>query len=170
MKRTVLGLFKSLHQAERALREIENSGYANSQISLVIKNSPAAGQKFNEEYAAEISGDPKLGLLHDFDGFFVQANSIEVPDTGTVSAGGPLAGALIQGDKSIAQALTYYGVDTDRAFEVEKAVNQGQILVVIETESAKANKVANILDGYGAHDVAKWSRTIDKPMRTRSVD
>lgn len=158
MKKTVIGLFKSMHQVERALREIENSGYANSQISLVVKNSPAAGQLFNEEYAAEVTGDPALGLLHDFDSFLVQANNIEVPDIGTVSAGGPMAGALIQGDKSVSQALTYYGVDTDRAMTVENYVKDGQILAVIETESTKANKVSNILDGYGAHGVEKWSK------------
>jgi len=164
LKRTVVGLFKAMHQAERALREIENSGYANSQISLAVKNSPDTGQRLNEEYAAEISGDPALGLLHDFNGFLVQANNIEVPDTGKVSAGGPLAGALIQGDKSISQALTYYGVDTNRAMAIEDYVNKGYILVVVETESSKTNKVANILDGYGAHGVEKWSKTIDKPL------
>lgn len=168
MKRTVVGLFKSLHQAERALREIENSGYANSQISLLLRNSPETGRHFNEEYAAEVSADPALGLLHDFDGFLVQANNIEVSELGMVSAGGPLAGALIQGDKSLSQALTYYGVDTDRAIAVEDLVREGQVLTVIETESNKANKVANILDGHGAHGVEKWSKSINKPLIPRS--
>ncbi len=163
MKRTVVGLFKSMHQAERALREIENSGYANSQISMVVKNSPSTGQQYNEEYAAEISGDPSLGLLHDFNGLLVQANNIEVTDFGTVSAGGPVAGALLQGDKSIAQTLGYYGVNNDRAMEIENHVMQGDILVVLETEAAKANKVANIIEGYGAHGVEKWNKNTGKP-------
>lgn len=143
MRRTVIGVFKSLEQAEKALREIEALGYANNQISVVVN---------------------KDGILHNFDGFLVQADNIELPEIGTVIAGGPLAGALIQGDKSLAEALSYYGVSGERGAQIENLVDEGWVLAVIETNNAKAGEVANILNGYGAHRVEKWSKSINKPL------
>ncbi|MHB9094314.1 MAG: hypothetical protein ACYC21_06550 [Eubacteriales bacterium] len=163
MRRTVVGLFKSLSQAERALTEIETSGYANNQISLVVKNIPGLNNSKGD--GEEISGVPYNGVLHDFDGFLVQAGGIDLPVVGNVNAGGPLAGALIQRDKSLAESLTYYGVNSKRAAQIENFVNDGYILAVIETNNSKAAEVANLLNGYGAHNVEKWSKTIDKPLK-----
>lgn len=165
MRRTVLGVFKSIHQAERALSEIETSGYANNQISVVVKKPYGLNTNINEEYAEEITGMPSSGVLHDFDSFLVQADNIELPSIGTVTAGGPLAGALLQGDKGLAESLTYYGVSPERATQMENFVNEGYVLTAIETNSTKSNEVANLLNGYGAHMVEKWSTTIDKPLR-----
>lgn len=165
LRRTITGLFKSLTQANRALREIETSGFANNQISLVIKKDLNHDFKTNVEYAEEITGDPSIGILHDFDSFLVQADNIELPEVGTVTAGGPLAGALIQGDKSLVEALTYYGVSRDRSEQIENFVNKGYALAVVETNNSKASKVANVLNGYGAHHVEKWSESIDKPLK-----
>lgn len=145
MRRTVIGLFKSLEQAERALREIENKGYANNQISLVVKKDPESHLDFND--------------------FLVQADNIDLPDIGNVTAGGPLAGALVQGDKSLAESLTYYGIGGERAASVENFVHEGYVLAVIETNNEKASAVANILEGQGAHNVEKWSKFSDKPLR-----
>ncbi|MDT3700410.1 MAG: hypothetical protein RO469_13440 [Thermincola sp.] len=144
MRRTVIGLFKSLEQAEKALREIENEGFANNQISLVVKKDPDSHLDFND--------------------FLILAENINLPNVGNVTAGGPLAGALIQGDKSLAESLSYYGVGGERPFEVEKFVNQGYVLAVIETNNEKASQVANVLEGQGAHHVEKWSKSIDKPL------
>ena len=142
MRRTVIGLFKSLDQAERAISEIEMAGLANNQISLVAKRD----------------------LAHT-DGFLVQADNINLPFVGNVTAGGPLAGALIQGDKSLAESLTYYGVGGERTAQIENYVNDGFILAVVETNASKASEVANLLSGYGAHNVEKWSKSIDKPLK-----
>ncbi len=165
MRRTVIGVFKSMHQAERALSQIETEGYANSQISLVIKKQHEPNFSNNMEYAEEITGDPSIGMLHDFDSFLVQADAIDLPGIGSVMAGGPLAGALIQGDKTLAAALTYYGVGGERAAEIENFVDDGYVLAVIETNSTKSGEVANLLSGYGAHLVEKWSKTIEKPLK-----
>lgn len=163
MRRTVLGLFKSLHQAERALKEIEASGFANNQISLVAKKVPGPPEKF--DYGETTLGNITSGVLHDFDGFLVQAGDIDLPVIGSVTAGGPLAGALIQGDKSLAESLSFYGVSGERGAEIENFVRDGYVLAVIETNSTKASEAANLLDGYGAHHVQKWSKSIDKPLR-----
>jgi len=164
LRRTVIGLFKSMHQAEMALSEIETEGYANNQISLLVKKEVNRDRDLNEEYAEEITGEPSVGILHDFDSMLVQADNIELPVVGTVTAGGPLAGALIQGDKALAEALSYYGVSGERGAQIENFVSEGYILAVIETNNSKASEVANILNGYGAHRVEKWSKSINKPL------
>ncbi|HWI55501.1 MAG TPA: hypothetical protein VNT57_07395 [Desulfobacteria bacterium] len=168
MRRVVIGVFKSLHQAERALSKIETEGYASSQISLVIKKQHNPSFSNNMEYAEEITGDPSIGMLHDFDSFLVQADEIDLPGIGSVMAGGPVAGALVQGDKTLAAALSYYGVSGERAAEIENFVDDGFVLAIIETNSTKSGEVANLLSQYGAHMVEKWSKTIEKPLKTWS--
>ncbi len=165
MRRTVVGLFKSLDQAERALSQIETTGHANNQISLVVKKNADRVPGINEEYAKEITDDPSIGMLHDFDSFLVQADDIDLPVIGIVSAGGPLAGALVQADKSLSEALGYYGISGDRGAEIENLVKDGYVLAVIETNTSKASEVSNILSRYGAHGVERWSKTIDKPIK-----
>lgn len=164
MRRTIIGVFKSLQQAERALSDIETNGYASSQISVVVKKSSDPSFGNNSEYAEEITGNPSIGMLHDFDSFLVQADDIELPGIGHCIAGGPLAGALMQGDKPLAGALTYYGVGDESAAQIENFVRDGFVLAVIETNSTKSGEVANLLSGYGAHHVEKWSKTIEKPI------
>lgn len=163
MRRTVIGLFKSLEQAENALRKIETLGLANNQISIVLKKPLDLDN--NDEYVEEISLQRSEGILHDFDGFLVQADDIELPDLGTVSAAGPLAGALLQEDKSLLDVLSYYGVDAEHALELEKHLQSGYVLTLIETNNEKANEVTNILSSYGGHQVLKWSKNIAKPLR-----
>ncbi|GAW91012.1 general stress protein [Calderihabitans maritimus] len=161
VRRTIVGTFKSLDQARRAIKEICEEGLANNQISLVLKKN----YKVDAEYAEEVAGDLFENKLHDFRGILVQADDIELPEVGTVEAGGPLAGALRQGDKTLQEALTYYGVSKDMAAYYQQQVSQGRVLAVIETNNDKVNQTANILDGYGAKDVFKWSKRINKPLR-----
>ncbi len=162
MRRTVTGVFKSLTQAERAIDEIETQGYANNQISVVLKKT---SEYAGENYTGESLIDPSAGSLHDFNSILVQADTIDLPVVGAVSAGGPLAGALVQGDKSLAESLTYYGISGEYAAQLENFVNEGFFLTVIETNNSKASEVSNLLNKFGAHMVQKWSKTIDKPLR-----
>ncbi|MBU7005300.1 general stress protein [Phosphitispora fastidiosa] len=161
MRRTITGVFRSVTQAERAIDEIELQGYANNQISVVLKKTSEHG----ENHTGESLIDPTAGSLHDFNSVLVQADTIDLPEVGTVSAGGPLAGALVQGDKSLAESLTYYGVSGEYAAQLENFVSDGFFLTVIETNNSKASEVSNLLNKFGAHMVQKWSKTIDKPLR-----
>lgn len=163
IRRTVVGLFSSLEQARRAIVEIGEDSLANNQVSLVIKKrSPA-----KEEYAAEIAGYPAPGTLDDFHGLLVQVQDINLDRIGSVEAGGPVAGAISQEDKGLAEVLGYYGMDFDRARYYEDQVATGMALVVIETNNDKVNQVANILLGYGGQQVEKWSKTLNHRLRAK---
>ncbi|ADG82475.1 hypothetical protein Tfer_0491 [Thermincola ferriacetica] len=161
MRRTIVGLFKSLEQAENALKEIEGAGYANSDISIVAQNT---ADEYRAAYTEEVYGSPASGMPHDVDSFLVQAPAKEVPFVGPVSAAGPFAEPLINDNRRISEVLTYYGVSPEKARELESKVAGGHVLTVIQTDNSKASNVANILSGYGAFSVEKWSKTIDKPL------
>lgn len=152
IRRTIVATFKSIEQAEQAIKEIETKGLANNQISVVIRNRPA-----NHEMAAEL--DPQATHpLEGLAGVLVQADNIDLGETGMVAAGGPVAGVLLQADKNIADCLEYYGVSRDSALAYQEDVKNGLALVVIETNNDKANQTANILDGYGGKQVTKWRK------------
>jgi len=162
MRRTITGLFKSLEQCEQAILKIDNNGLANNQISVVVKLAPQ--NDLNYEYAAEITGENAVEMLHDLDSLLVQVHDMQLEEVGPAAAGGPLAGALKQGDKSLATCLTYYGVNRDRARYLQKCVADGYVLTLIETDNSKANETANTLNHYGAQRVEKWSKSIEGPL------
>ncbi|WP_227766122.1 hypothetical protein [Zhaonella formicivorans] len=140
----ILATFKSMDEARRAIKEIGEKGLANNQISLVVKH--------NENTNSGNPGAP----LPDFNGILVQAGPLPVEEIGSVVAGGPLSGALKQGDKNLAVSLNYYGVDGNHAAYYRSQVSAGLILLVIETNNDHAKQTANILDGYGGKDISQW--------------
>lgn len=161
MDKTVIGIFSSIDQTYRSLREIESTKLVND-ISIVSKNTINKNNT-SEEFAKEIS-DWETGLLSSFKGLLVQTEPFEVKGLGEVVAAGPLAGALMQKDKGISDCLVYYGVGTETAEKYEDMVGENGILTVIKSDGSKVNQIANILKGYGADYVEIWSKGADKPF------
>jgi hypothetical protein len=158
MRRTIVGLFPYMGEAYNAIKRINEKELANNQISIVTLAKP----NYTEEFSVELKADVNHPLSS-FDGILVQGDIID-SSVGEVAAAGPFAGALGQGDKSIADCLQYYGVARDHAEELMSSVGNGEILTVIETKSIKSREVANILKGCGGKEVKIWSKTIDKPL------
>lgn len=158
MRRTIVGLFPYMGEAYNAIKRINEKELANNQISIVTLATPNYAEEFSVELKADINHP-----LSSFDGILVQGNNIDT-SVGEVAAAGPFAGALGQGDKSIADCLEYYGVARDHAEDLMSSVGNGKILTVIETNSIKSREVVNILEGSGGKKIKIWSKTIDKPI------
>lgn len=156
MKRTVVSLFENLEDAERAIKRIDPQ-LAYAHISIVVKNKP-------QHQDLEASMSPYETRLHSMNGVLVQSPVIDVPELGKVAAAGPLAGALMQDDKGLSDSLIYYGIGAHAAQDYQDKVRQGHTLVVIESDSAKTNEIANLLLHHGAYEAKKWSATIDHPL------
>ncbi|MBO8168322.1 MAG: general stress protein [Thermoanaerobacteraceae bacterium] len=155
-RRTIVGVFNGVQQAVEAVKQIEDKGLANSGISLVTPM-----RKLRDTETADEVSIPGIDAL---EGWLVQVGEIDLPDVGTVTAGGPFAGAISQPDKNISDALNHYGVSASAAKKYQQEVKNGKILAVIETNNDKANQTVNLLRELGAK-VEKWSKNKDKPGR-----
>ncbi len=163
MNRTIVGLFDNLPGAIEAVLKL-SPHLGSSQLSLVTRrNHHGAVIKPREEFAGELaygSSEP----LQPLDGLLIQTANLQVPVLGKVAAAGPLGGALAQEDKSLTDALTYYGLGLDNANYYQDKVRDNCTLVLIETDNSKVNAVANQLKSYGAFGVDKWGTSIDHPL------
>lgn len=165
MRRAVISWFKSLEQAQGAIKEIGEAKLANNEISLVVKADHPT--RFWFEMGEELT-EQAANPLAVFNGMLVQTQTIELPELGKVAAAGPLGGTLMrEGDEGLSQSLANYGLSEDRAKYYEQKVRDNMVLALIETDNSKVNRVANILSAFGGKDVEKWSRTIDKPLKPR---
>ncbi|GAV24631.1 hypothetical protein ciss_05640 [Carboxydothermus islandicus] len=155
MKEVIIAYFKSLEQTERAIDFITNARLANSHISLICPVNQYTVQKFNEEYAEEITGTGEIGMLHDFHGQLVEMPLAEVPGVGKVALAGPISNELAK--KGLFKALLPLGFTESKVRKIKKALKNNEVVVIIETEKEKVNEAANILADFGGRHVEKWN-------------
>jgi len=154
IRRTIVALFNGSRQAVDLVKALNEKELANNQISLITPRKRLEDM----ETAAEVAV-PGIDAL---EGWLVQIDDIDIPGVGRVTAGGPFAGAIGQGDKNISDILTYYGVAASRAKVYQEEVKRGKILAVIETNNDKASETANLMEQMGGHKVTKWSKNKNK--------
>lgn len=166
MYRSVIAVFKSSQQTKEAIEEIQGESLANSCISVVVRTEYIHQGSFKEEIATELAYAPTEINLDQFNAWLIQTPPINVPDLGEVVAAGPLGNELLHHPKGqgLAEALVTYGLTEERAKNYENMVRMGYYLVLIQTEHEKVNSVANALEKFGAHEVEKWSKTIDHAL------
>ena len=162
--KTVVGLFDDFTQARNAALELERSGVAHNDISVLANNESGAhgandtvtehggmGHAVTKDagVGAEIGG--VLGLLAGLSLF-------AIPGLGFLAGAGWLAGmftgagigAVVGG---LVGVLVSVGVpDTDAAYYNE-GVRRGGTLLAVRADDANANSVANLLNNQGAVNI-----------------
>jgi uncharacterized membrane protein len=158
MLKTVIGLFDSRDQAERAVSALRNSGF-HEEISIVAADkSQATGQQKSGEMGVNegsiSSGVSTGGVLGGLAGLAAGAGALAIPGIGPIVAAGPIAG-LLSGAATggIAGGLIDWGIPAERGKYYEGKVREGKILASVRTEEAKINSAADILRKNGASDV-----------------
>lgn len=175
MSKTIVGVFKSKEQAERAVNELRDLGIDHQEISIVTKDESRenrgrdggdlrSGRGGNGDAAdlADVnyggqdvgSGVAWGGGLGGLAGILAGAGALAVPGIGPILAAGPLAAALsgaVTG--GIAGGLVDYGVPEERGREYEKRIREGGVLTVVRAADDKADHVVRVLKDNGADDV-----------------
>lgn len=158
MSKTVLATFGTRDAAERAVQELRNKGF-EKEISIVAKDDK--GGPRNNQYNAPITGgDPVMdgtttgGVLGGLAGLALGAGALAIPGIGPLVAAGPIAG-LLSGAATggIAGGLVDWGIPKERGQFYEDKIKQGNILVTVRADDAKANNAMQTLRQYGASDV-----------------
>jgi uncharacterized membrane protein len=155
MPKTVIGVFDSKDQAERAVNEMRNSGYSTEEISLVAKDDRNRGRQGEGTTMNNISdGTTTGGVLGGLAGLALGAGALAIPGLGPIMAAGPIAGMLSgAATGGIAGGLIDWGIPEERGRHYEERVRQGKILAAVRTDDRKVQEAAEILRRNGARDV-----------------
>jgi uncharacterized protein (TIGR02271 family) len=157
-KGTVVGLFYERSQAERAIRDLKDSGFDESQIGLLMQDreiqrelADTTGTKVSEAATTgAIGGGVAGGLL----GLLAGVGALAIPGIGPIVAGGALASTLAGAGIGAAAggllgALVGMGVPEEDARYFEEGVRSGGILVTVHA-GTRAQQAREILRSWGA--------------------
>lgn len=174
MAKTVIGVFRSEADADNAVSDLRFQGFSNEEIGIVAKRGIVTrvggeggrggtegrggfgGQRATMSVAGEdvSQGVAAGGVIGGLAGLLAGVGAMAVPGVGPVLAAGPLAG-IISGAVTggIAGGLVDFGIPEERGGFYEEEVRKGNILALVKTDDAKAEKAAQILRRNGASDV-----------------
>jgi len=171
MDRSVIGLFDSVSEAQRALNELVQAGFARDHISLVAHDASGQYSKYINKDGSfdpegDVSADEGAGFgaaVGAITGVLASLGALAIPGIGPVIAAGPLLAAVTGGTigavagaatGGMTAALIKTGLPEDEAQYYTEGVRRGGTLLVVDTDSdAKAQRAVDIMDRYGAVDV-----------------
>lgn len=177
---TIVGVFHSHAEAQRAVRELKAAGFNDDQIGLVSKDSGGTyrdqteGNMAAEGAAAGAIGGLGAGALW---GLGIVAGVL--PAIGPVIAGGALAAVAASAAGTAAAggligALVGLGVPEKEAEYYESEFNRGRIIVTLKTGGADGRQLTDahrILDDSNAYDYyRRESEYATNPNAAQRVD
>lgn len=159
MQKTVVGIFRSENEAERAVSALRENGFKDQEISIVAKDrgnnrnrSTEGNTTMREDGISDgmASGAAWGGLA----GLALGAGALAIPGLGPIVAAGPIAAALTgAATGGLAGGLIDWGIPEESGRQLQEEVKQGKILALLRCGDDKVNKAANILRENGARNV-----------------
>ncbi|MBE3583719.1 MAG: hypothetical protein IMX01_06365 [Limnochordaceae bacterium] len=157
---SVVGLFTSREQAEKAVTAMRQKGFKDDEISIVAKQDVVKGKKGDQE-AGDLGTNQDLsqgvswgGAAGGLAGLLASAGALAIPGVGPLVAAGPIAatlgGAAAGG---VAGGLMDWGITGDAGKKYEEGVKRGEILAAVKADKSKVDEAARIFRQYGAKDV-----------------
>ncbi|MHB0885044.1 MAG: hypothetical protein ACYC41_04105 [Bacillota bacterium] len=180
-EKTVVGVFKSRSQADKAIDELQEKGFKKSEINVVAKSQGSQGQGPQGNFGSTSRGGGMTnqggggnqgggsmsygnedvsegvttgGTLGGLAGLLAGAGALAIPGIGPLLAAGPIAGLLTGAvTGGVAGGLLDYGIPEESGRHYEQQVKQGSILALVKTSENKVNEAALIFRQNGATDV-----------------
>ncbi|MBS3937353.1 MAG: hypothetical protein KGZ50_02105 [Peptococcaceae bacterium] len=168
MQKTIVGVFRSESDAERAVRALRSSGFRDQEISIVAKDRGTQGkqQKSGGQGATMRSGTDNVSdgmttgaAWGGIAGLALGAGALAIPGLGPIIAAGPIAATLTgAATGGLAGGLIDWGIPAERGRQLQEEVRQGNMLAILQCagdqcSEERVNKAANILRENGARDV-----------------
>jgi hypothetical protein len=161
----VLGLFPSPAAAAAGARALHAIGVTREQISVVSRNHDEEGafaEQMDATPGADIEDSRPAARLGELSGQVLAAIATVLPGIGPIVAAGPLSAGLGEAAGhvagGIASALSGAGIDEARAASLQRAVEQGAVLLGVHADASGMAAIRDALSRSGATDVttANW--------------
>jgi uncharacterized membrane protein len=157
MTRTVVGLFRDPDEAQVAVHDLVQAGFANADISIVTrKGEPGEEDPSTANVSAEnTSGTMKGAAIGGLAGALLGVAALAIPGIGPVLAAGPIAAALTGAGVGAATggifgALSDMGVPEHEAHYLAEGIRRGGTLVVVHATPDNSDRAQSVLDRHGA--------------------
>ncbi len=173
---TVLGMFEQSHDADRAVSELMQNGFAKNQIGVVARHEVLKEAGLTTGSGAEIgaiTGATAGGIA----GLLIGLGAIVIPGVGPIIAAGAFltwVGATVLGlaagavGGGMVGALTGFGFSEARAERYAEGIKAGHILVTVQAPAERADAAAEILRRNNATEVdvggAEMPATLSAPV------
>ena len=155
---TVVSLFRDAARAERAIRDLKDAGFTDSQIGVVMQDR-AQARKFAEDTGTKAgegaaAGAATGGVLGGVVGLLAGVGALVIPGIGPIIAGGALASTLAGAGIGAAAggligALVGMGIPEEEARYYERGFREGGVLITVDAAARKA-EARQILLNAGA--------------------
>lgn len=171
---TIYGVITDRSHADMAVDELRQNGFDNERISLIAKDlvidSTTETGVVQNVVETAASGATTGGVVGGIAGLAIAAGAITVPGIGALLVGGPLVAALgITGTAATAVsaaatgalaggllgALVGLGLPEETARIYSERINEGAILISVQTGVEDEQMVSDVLVKHGASDVYK---------------
>ncbi|KAA1261164.1 Stress response protein YsnF [Rubripirellula obstinata] len=159
-RETVVGVFHSHAEAQKAVRDLKNAGFTEEQIGIAAKDHDGSygkqtkteGNHAAEGATAGAVGGLGAGALW---GLGIVAGAL--PAVGPVIAGGALAAVAASAAGTAAAggligALVGLGIPEEEAEYYESEFNRGRTVVTVKAGKDKYHKASCILDDSNSYD------------------
>lgn len=162
----VLALFPSPAAAAEGARAVHAIGVTRDEISIVSRNHDEEGalaEQMDASPGADIEDSRPAARLGELSGQVLAAIAMVLPGIGPIVAAGPLSAGLGEAAGhvagGVASVLTGAGVNEDRAAALQRAVEQGSVLIGVHAAPATVAAIRDALRASGASEVdtANWS-------------
>lgn len=157
---TIVGLFEHAREVDHAIQELEKVGFTKSQIGVVARHETLGKHGLSVGTGAEmgaITGATTGGIA----GVLIGLGALLIPGLQIVAAGTflvavgaavlGLAGGAVGG--GLIGALAGFGIEETSAQRYAAGVNEGHILVTVQSDPERAETAATILREAGALEV-----------------
>lgn len=164
---TIVGLYASRRDAEKAVQDLVDEGFSRDHISIVARDTSAAASEAARGDIANIGPQETIGsgtsagtgaAVGGIAGFIAGIAALAVPGIGPILAAGPLAAGLMGAGLGVATggivgALKSRGIPDEHARRYSAAIGRGSCMVTVDTPAEKVDHAADILDRNGAINV-----------------
>ncbi|NDJ24593.1 histidine kinase [Nostoc sp. B(2019)] len=174
--RRAIGAFSHRRDAEAALTELRDAGFAMNNVSIIAKDAngqniagvdtnTGAGNKAGE---GAKTGAATGGVLGGLGGLLVGLGALAIPGVGPVIAGGAAAtalattvtgGAIGAAAGGIVGGLVGLGIPEDRARVYSDRFQRGDYLVIVDGTEAEIRHAEGILKRRGIEEFAIYDAT-----------
>jgi hypothetical protein len=163
MDRTIVGVFRSKANAEKAVSDLRSKGFKDNEINIIAKEAEKGGTRGGEgmlgglkSFAGEDVGGGIAtgGTIGGIAGLLAGVGALSIPGIGPIIAAGPIAAALsgaVTG--GVAGGLLDFGIPQERGRHYEDRVKEGNIVALVRANENKISDASSIFRQNGAFDV-----------------
>ena len=167
---TVVGAYRNEDDALHAINELVNLGYPKNDISILAKD-PKRFERIDRDYEltaeqpkaiskSAATGAVTGGVIGGIATLVAEVGILAIPGVGPFLAAGPIAatvsGILAGGAAGgVAGALIGFGVKKEEAQDYEQRLEEGDILVIVETDKHRYDEVYSTLNPENMDDAMR---------------